>query len=95
MAIDTTAKAANLAIRIMNGSSALMDAVRDLIALKEEQERGGINFAPDGVPMDFSNSSILKHINGENINLVISSAGALKTWLDDNHHSDNFDKVRP
>lgn len=93
MPVDTSAKALNLATNLSIQAGILMDAVRELVALKEQKERGGIDFAPDGVPMDFSNTA-LKHINGDDINNVITTAGALKSWLDTTFNSDNLDRVR-
>jgi hypothetical protein len=93
MAIDTTNKALDLATQLAQQSGALMDAVRAMVALKEEVERGGILFAPGGVAMSFADTA-LRHTDGDGINNVITSAVALKGWLDANFHSDNFDQAR-
>lgn len=93
MPVNTTDKALNLASKITVQAGLLMDAVRDLVSLKEEKERGGIDYAPSGVPMDFAGTN-LKHTDGDGINGVLTTTGSLKEWLDSTFNSDNLDKVR-
>jgi hypothetical protein len=88
-----TQKQLALASSIASRAGTLMDAIRELIELKEEVERAGIQYAPGGTPVDFTGTS-LSHTDGNGINNAITSAVALKTWLDTNFHSDNFDHVR-
>jgi hypothetical protein len=102
MAIDTTAKALNLAVDFVAQAGALMDAIRKLAALAEETQQAGIDFTPGGEPMDFSNASQvlgrkveLGQTDGQGILDVITSGVAVKTFLDQQFHSTNFDKVRP
>lgn len=87
---DTTSKALNLATKICAQADALMNSVRLLDALTQEHSGSGIDFAG----MDFSGTT-LKHVTGDDVNLVLSSAAATKTWLEEQFHDDNFDKVRP
>jgi hypothetical protein len=94
MAIDTTDKALNLATRLVAQATNLMDAVRALDALREEKEGSGVDFAPGGTPMDFSGTG-LKHIDGNNINNVLTTAGAVKSWMESTFNDDNLDAVRP
>lgn len=94
MATDTSDKALNLATRLVDGSVRLMDAVRYLAALNDEYVGTGIDFAPDGVPMDFSGTA-LKHIDGNDVTAVLTSAAATAEWLATSFNDNNFDKVRP
>lgn len=94
MAVDTTQKALNLATRLVTQATILMDAVRALDALRQEKEGSGIDFAPAGVAMDFSGTD-LKHVDGNNINNVLTTAGSLKAWLESTFNDDNLDAVRP
>ena len=94
MAIDATNKALNLATKLVTQATRLMDAVRALDALRQEKEGSGVDFAPGGVPMDFAGTD-LKHINGNNINNVLTTAGNVKAWLESTFNDDNLDAVRP
>lgn len=93
MATDTTDKALNLASKLVVQATLLMDAVRALDALKQEKEGSGVDYAPGGVAMDFAGTS-LKHIDGDAINNVLTTAGVLKDWLATTFNDDNLDKVR-
>lgn len=92
--MDTTSKALNICTRLMNASDLLMRAVADLAALKDEKESSGIDLTAAAVEAAIANSD-LKHADGDAFNAVITSAAALKSWLETNFHDDNFQKVRP
>lgn len=93
MAVDTAAKALNLATRICEQATVLMDAVRRLAALADEHAGSGVEFAPGGEPLDFAGTA-MRHIDGDAVNNVLTSALAAQQWLATNFHDDNFDKVR-
>lgn len=93
MAVDTTDKALNLASRLCDGATELMGAVRKLSALIDEYGGSGVTFVTEGTPMEFPGTA-LKHINGQDVTNVITSATAVQQWLSSNFHDDNFDKVR-
>ena len=92
--VDVSSKSLNLATRLVEWSTKLMDAVRELDAINSEYSGSGISFTPDSVPMDFSGTS-LKHINGADIVAVLTSAAATKAWLETSFNDNNFDRVRP
>jgi hypothetical protein len=94
MATDTSDKALNLATKICGYATDLMNAVRALEALIDEHTGSGIEFAPGGVPMDFSGTA-LQHIDGNDVNLVLTSAASTADWLSSTFNDDVFDKVRP
>lgn len=92
--MDTTAKCLNICSRLMNAADQLMKAVQDLSNLKDEKESSGLDLAAKG-NVDALAGSSLKHATGDDFNNVLSSGAALKKWLEDNFHDDNFQKVRP
>ena len=94
MAAITTDKALNICSRLQNAADALMGAVEELSALKDEKESSGIDLTVAAVVTALENSS-LKHATATNFNNVISSGAALKTWLETNFHDDIFQAVRP
>jgi len=91
--IDTKNKSLNLAAKFCAQATILQDAVRTMVGLKEEYEKSGLAFSPDGVPMSFAGTE-LQHIDGDAIIGLINTTGSLKSFLDDNFHSTNLDKVR-
>lgn len=94
MAVNQTDKALNLASRLVAASSQLMGAVEQLAALKDEKESSGVDFTVATIQTALGISSI-KHVDGAALNSILSSAAALKTWLEANFHDDNFQKARP
>ena len=94
MAAIITDKALNICSRLQNAADALMGAVEELSALKDEKESSGIDLTVAAVVTTLENSS-LKHATATNFNNVISSGAALKTWLETNFHDDIFQAVRP
>ena len=102
MATDTYPKAVALAEKIVAQSVALMDALRKFDALVEEHTSSGVDFAPGGEALDFSNASQavgrnvqLKQCDGNDILACLSSGAAVKQYTDSQFHSTNLDKVRP
>lgn len=94
MPVDPTDKALNLCSRLMAASIQLMDAVALFAALKDEKESAGLTLTAAAIEAAIA-ASTLKHANGDAFNAVIGSSAALKTWLEQNFHDDNFQKVRP
>lgn len=93
MAIDQIDVALDLCSALQNASAAIMQGVEIIVAVRDQKESAGIDFAaPDFVAA--LEKSALKHASGDTFNSVISSGVALKSWMESNFHDDNFQKVR-
>lgn len=89
MAIDQSAKCVEMAVEVVALSGTLMDTVRRLAALTEESQRSGLDFVPEGVPLDFADASqvvgrkvALVQCDGQGIVDAMASATTVKTFLD-------------
>ena len=94
MAINQVDKALNLATNLIDAADQLMTAVFKLDALKAEKESSGVDFTAAAVEAALAASTSLRHVDGTALNNVITSGAATKTWLEQNFHDDNFQKVR-
>ena len=94
MAVDQTAKALNLASRMVAASDQLMRAVETLINLKDEKESSGVDFTAQAVEDALAESS-LKHLDGNALNGVLSSSVAVRDFMVTSFHDDNYQRVRP
>lgn len=94
MAIDQTEKAKNLAIATVEAAEQLMTAIERLRAAEEERAASGLDLtAFDAAYLAVTG---LAHVDGAALNAVLNtSVPALWTFLTDNFHDDNLQKVRP
>jgi hypothetical protein len=92
--IDQSAKALNMARDVMTLSDNLMLALEGLISLEAERSTAGITLASFDSAITNINATT-KHASGADYQASLTSAAALKVWLDQNFHSTNFNKVRP
>jgi molecular chaperone GrpE (heat shock protein) len=91
---DQTAKALNLASRMVAASDQLMQAIEQLINPKDEKESSGVNFTAQEVEDALADSS-LKHVDGNKLNGVLSSSVAIRDFMVTNFHDDVLQAVRP
>lgn len=94
MAVVTTDKALNLCSRLAVAADQLMQAIEQLAALKAEKEASGLDLTAAALQTALA-ASALKHANGDDFNNVLTSGAAIKTWMEQNFHNTNLDKVRP
>lgn len=94
MSIDQTQKALNIAQDVMVLSNNLMQALEGLISLEAERSTAGVTLSSFDATITNINAAT-KHASGADYQAALTSAGALKTWLDTNFHSTNLNKVRP
>lgn len=93
MAIVLGNKAKNIGSEIVQHSEKLMQAIEGLIALEAERSTAGVTLADhDAV---YADAGGLQHATGADYQAALTSAAALKAWLDANFHSGNFNRVRP
>jgi hypothetical protein len=95
MAAITTTKALNLARDLMNASDAFLAALEKLLASAAEQDGAGIDFKAADVEEGLAGAGDLQHMTGADLDAVIATSGAVKTWLHDNFHDAVYQKVRP
>lgn len=94
MAIDQTAKVLNIALNTMTLTNNLMHSIEALVALEAERMTAGITLSSfDAVIININTQT--KHASGSDFQSALTSAVALKSWIDANFHSTNFNKVRP
>lgn len=93
MAIDLTDKALNLAGETVNEVEKLMAAIEKLRALEDERAAAGLTLTEFDAAFAVSS---LKHVDGAALNAAINtSIPAIWTFITDNFHDDNLQKVRP
>jgi hypothetical protein len=92
MAKDNTQKVVLIATQLINFSDKLMLTVEEGNALLQLKESSGIDLtAFDEVyPLHAS----LAHVDGTALNNVLSTIGALNTWLTTTFNDDNLQTVR-
>lgn len=90
MPIDQLQKKRNLALRLVSSATMLMNAVNDLDDLSYQYTKAGMQFADNDFIFDG-----LRHLDAASAGSVLFSSGALKTWLDTENHTTNFEKARP
>jgi hypothetical protein len=92
--IDQSAKALNIAADVMVFTNNMMQALEGLISLEAERSTAGITLASFDSAITNINAAT-KHASGADYQASLTSAAALKVWLDQNFHSTNLNKVRP
>lgn len=93
MAIDQTDKAQNMATETVNAAQKFMEAIEALRALEDERASSGLTLTD--YDDDYAAGSN-KHVDGAALNAVLNtSIPAILTFMADNNHDDNLQKVRP
>jgi hypothetical protein len=96
MAVSVTDKAKNICLAQMNAAEAFMVALETLVNSSAEKSQSGIDLTQTSIETVLqSESSPLRHTSGSDFNNLMGSVSELKTWMDSNGHTGNFQKVRP
>jgi hypothetical protein len=92
MAKDNTQKVVLIATQLVNISDKLMQAVEEGNALLQLKESSGIDLTAFDEVYPLHDS--LKHVDGAALNNVLSTIGALNSWLTSTFNDDNLQNVR-
>lgn len=80
----------NIAVRVSERSTALIEALNDLIEIGQQVAQSGLSFTG----ADFSTVPEIQHLDGNTITSVFTSAEATRDWLATSFNATNFQKAR-
>jgi hypothetical protein len=94
MAVDETNKTLNICSTVMTASADLMEALHVLLDTEDDRAKAGLTLSTYDTAITNATAAT-KHAAGADYQAALTSAGALKTWMDTNFHTTNFAKVKP